>query len=93
MATATVPPLLDEFSAACYYFAEALTELLTNPVDDPGAEAPPIGLVNMAIGGSMIEEWVTEEVTVCRVCGAHVCVCVCVVCARVGSHCSHGLHT
>jgi hypothetical protein len=37
------------FSATCYYFGESLTEEL-------GADAPPIGLIHTAYGGSMIEQ-------------------------------------
>mgnify|MGYP002637102817 CR=1 FL=1 len=44
---------LADFSATCLYFGEALTELL-------GDGVVPIGLVATAIGGSMIEEWVTQ---------------------------------
>ena len=42
------------FSATCYYFGESLTEEL-------GADAPPIGLVHTAYGGSMIEQWMKED--------------------------------
>ncbi len=45
---------LNLFSATCYYFGESLTEEL-------GADAPPIGLIHTAFGGSMIEQWLTEE--------------------------------
>ena len=46
---------LADFSAACYYFGESLTDLMAD-------KAIPIGLIDTAIGGSMIEEWVTDEV-------------------------------
>lgn len=39
-----------DFSSTCYYFGESLTEAL-------GVDAPPIGLVHTAWGGSMIEQW------------------------------------
>ena len=39
-----------DFAAACWYFAEELTNRL-------GADAPPIGLVHAAIGGTMVEAW------------------------------------
>ena len=42
------------FSATCYYCGESLTEEL-------GADAPPLGLVHTAFGGSMIEQWLTED--------------------------------
>jgi hypothetical protein len=45
---------LNTFSATCYYFGESLTEEL-------GDNAPPLGLVHTAFGGSMIEQWLTEE--------------------------------
>jgi len=38
------------------YFAEALTERFVSA----GKKAPTIGLINTAIGGSMIEEWSTN---------------------------------
>jgi hypothetical protein len=44
---------LNLFSATCYYFGESLTEEL-------GSDAPPIGLIHTAYGGSMIEQWLTE---------------------------------
>jgi len=50
---------LDAFSAPCYHFAEALTDQFVAA----GRQPPPtLGLVNVAIGGSMIEEWVTNDV-------------------------------
>ena len=51
----TGPPLF-QFSAACWYFAEALTDKFVAV----GKTPPTIGLVNTAIGGSMIEEWSTN---------------------------------
>lgn len=39
-----------QFSSTCYYFGESLTDAL-------GADAPPIGLIHTAWGGSMIEQW------------------------------------
>lgn len=49
---------LDTFSAPCYHFAEALTDQFVAA----GRQPPTLGLLNMAIGGSMIEEWVTNDV-------------------------------
>jgi hypothetical protein len=48
---------LSFFGATCYYFAESLTDLMKaeNPND-----VVPIGLVQTAVGGSMIEEWLPE---------------------------------
>jgi hypothetical protein len=51
--------LFDEMSAVCYYFAEALTDQLRSAGRDP----PPIGIMNVAIGGSQIEEWIPIEVS------------------------------
>lgn len=47
------------FAAACYYFAESLSDLMLQH----GKQPPPIGLVSTAVGGSMIEEWVTNSTT------------------------------
>ena len=49
------PAQLDDFAAACFYFGEALADLLGG-----AKRAVPLGLVATAIGGSMIEEWVSE---------------------------------
>lgn len=54
--TGKVP--LDQFAATCYYFAESLTDIMRSK----GINPPPIGLVSTAIGGSMIEEWVTNDI-------------------------------
>jgi hypothetical protein len=50
--------LLD-FASTCYYFAEALTDSF----EAAGLNAPPIGLVSTAVGGSMLEEWVPNATT------------------------------
>ncbi|KAJ9456122.1 hypothetical protein DIPPA_18274 [Diplonema papillatum] len=53
----TAPNTLDmftQFSATCYYFAESLTDLL-------GADAPPLGMINTAWGGSMAEQWTSNQ--------------------------------
>lgn len=52
------PDAWDEFSAPCYHFAEALTDQFVAA----GKTPPTIGLVAVAIGGSMLEEWVTNDV-------------------------------
>ena len=44
---------LDHFSSTCYYFGEALSTSL-------GSKTP-IGLIHTAWGGSMIEQWLTNE--------------------------------
>ena len=67
---ASDPDSLDTFSAPCYHFAEALTDQFVKA----GKQAPTLGLLNMAIGGSMIEEWVTNEVVSMFECAAPSCV-------------------
>eukprot|EP00040_Diaphanoeca_grandis_P010748 m.55060 g.55060 ORF g.55060 m.55060 type:complete len:657 (+) comp22015_c0_seq2:53-2023(+) len=42
--------VLFTFSSTCWYYAEGLTNEL-------GSEAPPLGLIHTAWGGSMIEQW------------------------------------
>ncbi len=44
----------DALSAVCYYFAQALTDAL-------GDDAPPIGLIESAVGGTKIEEWLSNS--------------------------------
>ena len=51
-------PWLFVVSAACYYFAESLIDLQTAE----GGTVAPIGIVNTAIGGTMICDW-TDNVT------------------------------
>ena len=53
----TEAPLLG-FSAACWYFGEALTLNMMRM-----KEVVPLGLISTAIGGSMIEEWVPNSTT------------------------------
>ena len=43
---------LDHFSSTCFYFGQALKA---------GGVAAPLGLVHTAWGGSMIEEWLTND--------------------------------
>ena len=71
---------LDKFSSTCFYFGEALSEGLaaaaaaTAAAAAPGSAAngvggtpAPIGLIHTAWGGSMIEEWLTnEEIAACK---------------------------
>lgn len=47
----------DAFSAACYHTAEEIT--LQHKA--AGKTPPTLGLINMGIGGSMIEEWMSLE--------------------------------
>ena len=51
-------PWLHVVSAACYYFAESLIDLQKAE----GGKVAPIGIVNTAIGGTMICDW-TNNVT------------------------------
>lgn len=48
---------LFQFSAACWYFAE----VLTNTLRAANQPVPAIGLISTAIGGSMIEEWLLND--------------------------------
>ncbi len=45
------------YSSTCYYFGESL-------IDKLGADAPPIGLIHTAWGGSRIESWVDNATLV-----------------------------
>ena len=48
------------FSSTCYYFGESLTDAL-------GSEAPPLGLIHTAQGGTTIEQWLRNSTTMqCR---------------------------
>ena len=47
-------PWFWEFPATCWYTAQYLTDLL-------GAEAPPLGLMTVPVGGTMVEEWTAPE--------------------------------
>ena len=53
-----------DWPATCYYWAEALTDMMLAA----GKPAPVLGLISAAMGGSSIEEWVTDEV--CDQCNA-----------------------
>lgn len=48
-------PWLWEFPSTCFYTAQYLTDLL-------GADAPPLGLVSVPVGGTMVEQWTPWEV-------------------------------
>eukprot|EP00937_MAST-01D_sp_MAST-1D-sp2_P001167 g1167.t1 len=48
------------FSSTCYYFGEQLSDELAALSAD-GKTAPPIGLIHTAWGGSMIEQWLTNQ--------------------------------
>eukprot|EP00756_Hemistasia_phaeocysticola_P044856 Hpha_TRINITY_DN18640_c0_g1::TRINITY_DN18640_c0_g1_i1::g.115738::m.115738/K05970/SIAE; sialate O-acetylesterase len=53
-------PVLFSFSATCFYFAQELTRLL-------GKDAPPIGLIHTAWGGSTAEQWTSNATSAkCR---------------------------
>ena len=50
---------LDQFSAACFYFAQSLTDRMAEDVAQGGAEAVvPLGMIETAWGGTTIEQWV-----------------------------------
>jgi len=46
------------FSSACWHFAEAITDAFKGA----GKSVPTLGLISTAIGGSQIEEWITDAV-------------------------------
>ena len=47
--------VLMQFSAACWYFAQALT-------DELGANAPPLGMISSSVGGTQIEAWTPKNI-------------------------------
>lgn len=59
----TVPDYaLFQFSAACWYFGQELTNQLAFAAGvSTHAAVTPIGLISTAIGGSMIEEWMPNS--------------------------------
>ena len=60
--------LLTQFSGLCWYFAQELTDIM---LENDG-EAVPIGLVDVAWGGTMIEQWTTNSTTAeCKNCSVN----------------------
>ena len=56
---------LTQFSGLCWYFAQELTDLMLANND----EAVPIGMMDLAWGGTMIEQWTTNSTTAeCKNC-------------------------
>ena len=54
--------VLDDFSAACWYFAESLTDrMAAEAADETGAAPVPMGLIHSAYGGTCIESWLSED--------------------------------
>ena len=52
--------VLVDFSAACWYFAQALT-------DELGEDAPPLGMIASSVGGTQIEAWSPDHaLDVCK---------------------------
>jgi hypothetical protein len=63
--------VIDQFSAACWYFAQALTDRMVAEAEadmlaaaagdvDAVATAPvPLGMIESAYGGTTIEQWIT----------------------------------
>ena len=49
-------PLFFGFPGTCYYYGESLTDFL-------GADAPPLGLINTAWGGSTVQQWTSNATT------------------------------
>ena len=54
---------LDQFSAACFYFAQKLTDRMAAEVAENGGEGEvvPLGMIESAYGGTTIEQWVPIE--------------------------------
>ena len=50
----TLVPVIDSFSAACFYFATELTDIMWSNESRTGPPVP-IGLIETAVGGTMIE--------------------------------------
>eukprot|EP00912_Choanoflagellata_sp_UC4_P000343 UC4_evm6s209 len=58
---------LDQFSAACFYFATSLTSFMRSK-----SEIVPIGLIESAYGGTQIEQWMSiEEQLLCKNISCH----------------------
>ena len=54
---------VDEFSAACWYFAQELTDMAAAE----GKPAPILGLVQSAWGGSEIDVWLKNDtISACK---------------------------
>jgi sialate O-acetylesterase len=47
----------EEIPSTCFYFAAYLTDMLGGP----GGAAPPMGLVTVPVGGTMLEQWSAPE--------------------------------
>ena len=52
---------LPDFSAACWYFGESLTQRMDKSAME-GGKAVPIGLIESAWGGTVIESWFDSDV-------------------------------
>lgn len=53
---------LDQFSAACFYYAQALTDRMVAEAAKTGDEADavvPLGMIESAYGGTTIEQWLS----------------------------------
>jgi len=48
--------VIDNFSAACWYFAQSLTDRMKK-----AGEVVPLGMIESAYGGTTIEQWVSVE--------------------------------
>lgn len=57
-ATALADGSLDKFAATCWYFGESLTDRMMSETEAHGGEIVPIGLIESAFGGTMIESWI-----------------------------------
>ena len=54
---------IDQFSAACWYFAQALTDRMVAEAEATGSSTDPVplGMIESAYGGTTIEQWVSLE--------------------------------
>ena len=50
---------LDQFSAACWYFAQKLTDRMAADANE--ASVVPLGMIESAYGGTTIEQWVSID--------------------------------
>ena len=58
---------LFDFSAACWYFAESLARRLAAEAKENNKAVVPIGILDTAIGGTMIEQWTLNSTSkACR---------------------------
>ena len=54
--------VFDDFSGTCWYFAQAITERMMSEDDYVDGEEVPLGLIESAFGGTVIESWIDSDV-------------------------------